>query len=177
MPGTRKLGRTTEQRMAMLRGQVTYLLEAGRIETTVTRAKEVKAMTDKMITLGKAGTLAAKRQAMTFITKKEVMRKLFDVIAPSFADKNGGYTRVLRLGPRRGDGAEMAIVEILGFEPKVDTKKAPKKAAKEEAAPVEVKEEAAEQKKPAAKKPAAKKPAAKKAAPKAEEKAEEKTEA
>ena len=144
MPGTRKLGRTTDQRMAMLRGQVTYLLECGRIETTVTRAKEVKAMTDKMITLGKAGTLAAKRQALTFITKKEVMRKLFDVIAPAFADKNGGYTRVLKLGPRRGDGAEMAIVEVIGFEPKVEDKKAAKKAPAKEAAPAV--EEKAEEK-------------------------------
>ena len=113
MPGTRKLGRTTDQRMAMLRGQVTYLLESGRIETTVTRAKEVKALTDKMITLGKTGTLAARRQALAFITKEDVVKKLFDTIAPAFADKNGGYTRVLRMGPRRGDAAEMAIIELV----------------------------------------------------------------
>lgn len=134
MPGTRKLGRTTDQRMAMLRGQVTYLLESGRIETTVTRAKEVKALTDKMITLGKTGTLAARRQALAFITKEDVVKKLFDVVAPAFADKNGGYTRVLRMGPRRGDGAEMAIVEVIGFEPKVEEKPAKKASKKEEAA-------------------------------------------
>ncbi len=139
MPGTRKLGRTTDQRMAMLRGQVTYLLESGRIETTVTRAKEVKALTDKMITLGKTGTLAARRQALAFITKKDVVKKLFDIVAPSFADKNGGYTRVLRMGPRRGDAAEMAIVEVIGFEPKVEAKPAKKASKKEQAA-----EEAAE---------------------------------
>ena len=149
MPGTRKLGRTTDHRMAMLRGQVTYLLEKGRIETTVTRAKEVKALADKMVTLGKAGTLAAKKQAMTFITVEDVVKKLFDVIAPAFADKNGGYTRVLRIGPRRGDAAEMAVVELIGFEPKVEDKKE-KKAAKK-ASKTETKE----------------------AAPKAEEKAEE----
>ncbi|MBQ9544461.1 MAG: 50S ribosomal protein L17 [Clostridia bacterium] len=130
MPGTRKLGRTTDHRMSMLRGQVTYLLEKGRIETTVTRAKEVKALTDKMITLGKSGTLAAKRQAMTFITKEDVVKKLFDVVAPTFTDKNGGYTRVLRIGPRRGDAAEMALVEVIGFEPKPEEDKKAKKPAK-----------------------------------------------
>ncbi len=138
MPGTRKLGRTTDHRMSMLRGQVTYLLEKGRIETTVTRAKEVKALADKMVTLGKSGTLAARRQAMTFITKESVVKKLFDVVAPAFADKNGGYTRVLRIGARRGDAAEMAIVEVIGFEPKPEdekkAKKAPKAAKKEEKA-------------------------------------------
>ena len=130
MPGTRKLGRTTDHRMSMLRGQVTYLLEKGRIETTVTRAKEVKALTDKMVTLGKSGTLAARRQAMTFITKEDVVKKLFDTVAPAFAEKNGGYTRVLRIGPRRGDAAEMAVVEVIGFEPKPEEDKKAKKASK-----------------------------------------------
>ena len=147
MPGTRKLGRTTDHRMSMLRGQVTYLLEKGRIETTVTRAKEVKALADKMVTLGKTGTLAAKRQAMTFITVESVVKKLFDTIAPSFADKNGGYTRVLRIGPRRGDAAELAIVELIGFEPKPEddkkTKKAAKKAEKTEEAEAPKAEKAA----------------------------------
>ena len=113
MPGTRKLGRTTDLRMSMLRGLVTYLLENGRLETTVYRAKEVRSLTDKMITLGKKNTLASKRQALAFITKEEVVVKLFDEIAPSYADRNGGYTRVLKIGPRRGDGAEMAIIELV----------------------------------------------------------------
>ena len=113
MPGTRKLGRPTAHRQAMLRGMVTYLLENGSIETTLTRAKEVRAMAEKMITLGKANTLAAKRQALAFITKEEVVVKLFNEIAPSYADRNGGYTRVLKIGPRRGDGAEMAIIELV----------------------------------------------------------------
>ena len=113
MPGTRKLGRTTDIRMSMLRGLVTYLLENGRLETTVYRAKEVRALADKMITLGKKNTLASKRQALAFITKEEVVVKLFDEIAPSYADRNGGYTRVLKIGPRRGDGAEMAIIELV----------------------------------------------------------------
>ena len=109
----RKLGRKTDHRMAMLRAMVTYLLENGRIETTVTRAKEVRPIAEKMITLGKKNTLAAKRQALAFITKEEVVVKLFNEIAPSYADRNGGYTRVLKIGPRRGDGAEMAIIELV----------------------------------------------------------------
>ena len=113
MPGTRKLGRPTDIRMSMLKGLVTYLLENGRLETTVYRAKEVRALTDKMITLGKKNALAAKRQALAFITKEEVVVKLFNEIAPSYADRNGGYTRVLKIGPRRGDGAEMAIIELV----------------------------------------------------------------
>lgn len=113
MPGTRKLGRTTDIRMSMLRGLVTYLLENGRLETTVYRAKEVRALADKMITLGKKNTLASRRQALSFITKEDVVVKLFSEIAPSYADRNGGYTRVLKIGPRRGDGAEMAIIELV----------------------------------------------------------------
>ena len=113
MPGTRKLGRTTDARMAMLRAMVTYLLENGKIETTLMRAKEVRPLTEKMITLGKTNTLHSKRQALAFITKEEVVVKLFNEIAPSYADRNGGYTRVLKIGPRRGDGAEMAIIELV----------------------------------------------------------------
>ena len=113
MPGTRKLGRPTAHRQAMLRGMVTYLLENGSIETTLTRAKEVRAMAEKMITLGKANTLASRRQALAYITKEDVVSKLFDQIAPKYAERNGGYTRVLKIGPRRGDGAEMAIIELV----------------------------------------------------------------
>lgn len=113
MAGTRKLGRTTDIRMSMLRGLVTYLLENGRLETTVYRAKEIRSLADKMITLGKKNTLASRRQALAFITKEEVVVKLFNEIAPSYADRNGGYTRVLKIGPRRGDGAEMAIIELV----------------------------------------------------------------
>ena len=113
MPGTRKLGRPTDHRKAMLRGMVTYLLENGKIETTVTRAKEVSAMTEKMITLGKQNTLASRRSALAYITKEDVVKKLFDEIAPSFSDRNGGYTRIIKTGPRRGDAAEMCIIEIV----------------------------------------------------------------
>ena len=113
MPGTRKLGKTTDQRMAMLRQQVTALLENGRMETTVTRAKEVAPLTEKMITLGKTNTLASRRQALAFITKEDVVTKVFNEIAPRYKERNGGYTRITRIGPRRGDAAEMAIVELV----------------------------------------------------------------
>ena len=111
MPGSRKLGRPTDHRQAMLRGLVTYLLENGKIETTVTRAKEVRAMAERMITLGKNDTLHSRRQVLSYVTKEDVTKKLFDEIAPKYADKNGGYTRIIKTGPRRGDAAEMCIIE------------------------------------------------------------------
>lgn len=113
MPGSRKLGRTSDHRKAMLRGMVTFLLENGKIETTVTRAKEVRAEAEKMITLGKANTLHTKRQVYSYITKEAVAKKLFDEIVPKYAERNGGYTRIYKLGPRRGDAAEMAIIELV----------------------------------------------------------------
>ncbi|MDD7332294.1 50S ribosomal protein L17 [Eubacterium sp.] len=113
MPGSRKLGRPTDHRQAMLRGLVTYLLENGRIETTVTRAKEVRAMAERMITLGKENTLHSRRQALAYITKEDVVKKLFDEIAPKYEATNGGYTRIIKTGPRRGDAAEMCIIELV----------------------------------------------------------------
>lgn len=113
MPGTRKLGRATAHRTAMLRAMVTFLLENGKIETTVTRAKEVRSMTEKYITLAKTNDLASKRAAMAFITKEDVVKKLFDEIGPKYANRNGGYTRIIKTGPRRGDAAEMAIIELV----------------------------------------------------------------
>jgi len=109
----RKLGRPTDHRKAMLRNLVTSLLRNGRIETTVTRAKETKRMADKMITLAKRGDLHARRQALAYIYDESVVKKLFDEIGPNYAERNGGYTRVLKLGPRRGDAAEMAIIELV----------------------------------------------------------------
>ncbi len=113
MPTVRKLGKPTDARMAMLRQQVTDLLEKGRMETTVTRAKEIGPLTEKMITLGKNKSLADYRQALAFITKEDVAKKLFDEIAPKYATRNGGYTRIVRIGPRRGDAAEMAVIELV----------------------------------------------------------------
>lgn len=150
MPGTRKLGRTTDHRKAMLRGMVTYLFENGKVETTVTRAKEVRAMAEKMITIAKDNSLHARRQVLAYVTKEDVVKNLFDVIAPRYADVNGGYTRIIKTGARRGDAAEMCIIELVETKAELEAKAA---AAKK-----------------AAKKPAAKKPAAKKSAPKAEKK-------
>ena len=113
MFGTRKLGKTSTQRKAMMRQQVTDLLENGKMETTFYRAKEVQPVVEKMITLGKKGNLAAYRKAMSYITKEDVVQKLFKEIAPKYADRNGGYTRVTRTGARRGDAAEMAVIELV----------------------------------------------------------------
>ena len=113
MPGTRKLGRTTDHRKAMLRAMVTYLLENGQIETTVTRAKEVRAVAEKMITIGKNNDLHSKRQVFAYVTKEDVAKKLFDEISPKYAERNGGYTRILKLGPRQGDNAEVVFLELV----------------------------------------------------------------
>ena len=113
MPGSRKLGKTTSQRMAMLRQQVTDFLALGRMETTVTRAKEIAPLAEKMISLGKAKDLNAYRQALSFITREDVAKKVFDEIAPKYADRNGGYTRITRIGTRRGDAAEVAVIELV----------------------------------------------------------------
>ena len=113
MFGTRKLGRTSDQRKAMLRQLTTDLFENGKLETTFCRAKEVQPVAEKMITLGKKGDLAAYRKALAFITKEDVANKLFKEVAPKYADRNGGYTRVTRIGVRRGDAAEMAIIELV----------------------------------------------------------------
>ena len=113
MFGTRKLGRTSDQRKAMLRAMTTYLLENGKMETTFTRAKEVQPVAEKMITLGKKKDMTAYRQALAFITREDVAKKVFDEVAPKYADRNGGYTRITRIGTRRGDAAEMAVIELV----------------------------------------------------------------
>ena len=113
MPANRKLGKTTDQRMAMLRQQVTDFLDKGRMETTVTRAKEIAPLAEKMITLGKEGGLSNYREAMAFITREDIAKKTFDELAAKYKDRNGGYTRITRLGLRRGDAAEMAVLELV----------------------------------------------------------------
>ena len=144
MPGTRKLGRPTAHRKAMMRGMVTLLLENGQVETTLTRAKEVRSMAEKMITLGKKNTLASRRQALAYITKEEVVTKVFTELAPLYENRNGGYTQIFKLGPRRGDCAEMAIVKLIDYKKPAADKKEEKKAAKaaEKAAKAEAKAEA-----------------------------------
>ncbi|MGJ3204149.1 50S ribosomal protein L17 [Geobacillus sp. FJAT-46040] len=117
----RKLGRTTSQRKALLRDLVTDLIINERIETTEARAKELRSVMEKMITLGKRGDLHARRQAAAFIRKEvansetgqDALQKLFSDIAPRYQDRQGGYTRIMKLGPRRGDGAPMVIIELV----------------------------------------------------------------
>ena len=137
MPGTRKLGRPTAHRKAMLRGMVTLLLENGQVETTLTRAKEVRSVAEKMITLGKKNTLASRRAALAYITKEDVVTKVFSELAPLYENRNGGYTQIFKLGPRRGDGAEMAIIKLVDYtKPTADDGKK-KKEKKVEAAALE----------------------------------------
>jgi large subunit ribosomal protein L17 len=133
----------------MLRGMVTLLLETGKVDTTLTRAKEVRALAEKMITLGKKNTLASRRQALAFITKEDVVKKVFDQIAPENANRNGGYTAIYKLGPRRGDGAEMARIVLVSEMEKAAAEKAAaeakaKKGSKKKAAKKEVVEETVE---------------------------------
>jgi large subunit ribosomal protein L17 len=113
MPSNRKLGKSSDQRKAMLRQQVTDFLDYGKMETTVTRAKEIRSLAEKMITLGKKSDLAAYRAALRFITREDVCKKLFKEIAPTYAERNGGYTRIVRTGIRRGDAAETAVIELV----------------------------------------------------------------
>lgn len=113
MSDLRKLGRRTDHRNAMLRNLVQSLLENGRIITSVTRAKEAQKLAEKMITLAKRGDLHARRQVLAYIYNNDVVEKLFDEYGPQYKERNGGYTRVLKMGPRRGDATEMAILELV----------------------------------------------------------------
>lgn len=141
MATLRKLGRRTDHRTAMLRNLVSSLFLNGRITTTVTRAKEAQKVAEKLITEAKKGTLAGNRAISAYLYQKEVARKLVEEIAPSFEGRNGGYTRVLKKGPRRGDGADMAVLELVTgavVEKKAEKPAAPAKEEKEESkAPVE----------------------------------------
>ena len=133
MPLKTKLGKPTDQRMAMLRQQVTDLLTYGKLETTIDRAKAVRPLAEKMITLGKKNTLASYRQALAFITKEDTDNRVFKTLAPIYADRNGGYTRIMRLGPRRGDAAEMAIIALVDEDKIAAADEAARKAAEEAA--------------------------------------------
>jgi len=113
MAKLRKLGRPTDHRIAMLRNLVTSLLKNGKIETTETRAKETRRIAEKMITLAKRGDLHARRQVLAYVYDETVVKNLFDEIAPKYTERNGGYTRILKLGPRRGDASEMVIIELV----------------------------------------------------------------
>ena len=138
----KKLGRTTAHRVMMFRNMVTSLFDKERIRTTVDRAKAVRPIAERMITLGKRETLHARRQALAFVKDPAVVSKLFDTIAPRFSQRPGGYTRIIRLGFRDGDGAQMAIIELIGseFKPSKKESKGAKKSSKETAAEEEKKE-------------------------------------
>ena len=128
MSGHRKLGRPTDQRMAMLRAMTTYLLENGQLKTTLSRAKEVAPLAEKMVTLAKKNNLASYRQALAFITKEDVAKKLFDEIGPKYAERNGGYTRILKAGLRSTDKAPVAYI-MLTDRPEVAEESKDSKAA------------------------------------------------
>jgi len=113
MAGYRKLGRPSDQRRAMLRNLVTSFLKYGKIETTEMRAKETRSIAEKMITLAKRGDLHARRQVLAYVTEEAVVQNLFDNVAPKYSERNGGYTRMYKVGPRRGDGAEVVILELV----------------------------------------------------------------
>ncbi|MCI5177733.1 MAG: 50S ribosomal protein L17 [Candidatus Electrothrix sp. AU1_5] len=112
----RKLNRSASHRSAMIRNIVTSLLEHERISTTVPKAKEARRVAEKMITLGKRGDLHARRQAMAFIRSKDIVAKLFDELSEQYADRQGGYTRIIRTGVRPGDAAPMAMIELVGYD-------------------------------------------------------------
>lgn len=113
MAWQRKLGRPTDQRIAMLKNLVTSFLKHGKMVTTVTRAKETQSLAEKMITLAKRGDLHARRQVLSFVKEKQVVKVLFDEVASKYQDRTGGYTRIIKIGPRRGDGSEMAVLELV----------------------------------------------------------------
>lgn len=112
----RKLGRTSAHRRALFRNQLASLVEHERIITTLEKAKEMRPIFEKAITQGKRGTLHARRRVRRFLSNRHLVKKLFDDIAPRFADRQGGYTRITKLGPRKGDGAEMAVLELVDYE-------------------------------------------------------------
>jgi len=166
----RKLGRTSGHRLALFRNQLASLIEKERIVTTLPKAKELRPQIERLVTLGRNDSVHARRQAARIVADDTLVSKLFGTLGPRFANTPGGYTRIIKLGPRRGDAAEMAILEFVGYEPAKQEKVAPAPAAKtrgKKAAPApapETEAESGEEKKP--KKPAAKKAAPKKAAPK-----------
>ena len=154
----RKLGRTTGHRLAMFRNQLASLIDKERIITTLPKAKELRPQVERLITLGKNDSVHARRQAARLIEDETIVSKLFDTVGPRFGDRPGGYTRIIKLGPRRGDAAEMAILEFVGYEPEKAEKAAAtekkSKAKKSEAAPEteEAAAPAAEEEKPKPKK-------------------------
>ena len=137
----RKLSRNTSHRRALLRNLVTSFLEHDRLMTTLPKAKEIRPLAEKMITLGKQDSLHARRQVQAYLLKESVAKKVFDTTGPKFADRKGGYSRIIRLGNRKGDGADLAIIELLGSELEVKKAERAEQAAKQEKGKKSAKEE------------------------------------
>jgi large subunit ribosomal protein L17 len=169
----RKLGRTSAHRNALFRNQLSSLIDRERIITTLPKAKELRPQIERLITIGRTDNVHNRRQVFRVLGDETLVAKVFDTLGPRFAERPGGYTRIIKIGPRRGDAAETAIIEFIGYEPKVEEKpeekvKGKKAAPKKEAEPAEDEQESAEEEKPKKKKAPAKKAAPKK------EKSEEK---
>jgi large subunit ribosomal protein L17 len=177
----RKLGRTSAHRAALFRNQLSSLIERERIITTLPKAKELRPQIERIVTIGKTDNVHNRRQIFRVVNDETLVAKVFDTLGPRFADRPGGYTRIIKIGPRRGDAAETAIIEFVGFEPKIEEKaatpaKGKKAASKKEPEPEVEETETAEEEKPKKKAPAKKKAAAapKKEAKKSEEKPKKK---
>ena len=125
-----KLGRNTSHRRAVLRSLVTSVILMDRIETTITKCKASQPLVEKMITLGKRGSVHARRQALAYLMTPESVDRLFGVVAPRYGDRNGGYTRITRSGARQGDAAEMAYIELIGAEQELDAKRQKREEAR-----------------------------------------------
>ena len=153
---TVKLGRTAEHRKALLANQVCSLIEHQRIKTTLAKAKAVRPLAERMVTLGKNGSVHARRTALATLRQKNAVKKLFDDIAPRSAERNGGYTRIVKLGQRKSDSAPMAFIEWVDVEKVVEEKPAEEKKAKRKEAEVKPKEKEATREEPLAEEPAMK---------------------
>ncbi|HEX4639598.1 MAG TPA: 50S ribosomal protein L17 [Chthoniobacterales bacterium] len=163
---TVRLGRKADHRKALLANQVCSLIEHRRIKTTLAKAKAVRPIAEKMVTLGKSGSIHARRMAFATLRQKDAVKKLFDEIAPASTDRNGGYTRIIRLGPRQSDSASMALIEWVDVSVVVEEKPSEEKTGKKKEPKAETKAEAKSE-------PAAKEPKSEKAEAKAEEKTAE----
>jgi len=170
----RKLGRTTSHRLAMFRNQLASLVQSERIVTTLTKAKELRPLAERMVTQGKRDTIHARRLVGKWVLDRRLIQKLFDEIAPRFASRPGGYLRIVKLGSRQGDGAELAVLEFVDFSKKETSKGASEKKSKKEKKEAAGAEDSAAEPQEAAKKPAARKPGAKKTRAAAPKKAEPK---
>ena len=161
----RKLGRTSAHRAALFRNQLASLIDKERIITTLPKAKELRPQIERLVTLGKNDSVHNRRQAERVVAEDTLISKLFETLGPRFTERPGGYTRIIKLGPRRGDAAEMAILEFVGYEPKIEEAPSEEKGKKGAAKKEEAQETEAAEEKPKKKAPPKKAAAAKKQKP------------